>query len=290
MNVGPRPVPSQNNLLTTIGWHFDGRTTYCLEGSVFVAGAVVQWLRDGLGIIRTSAEVERLAGEVSDSGGVYFVPALVGLGVPHWDPYARGAIFGLTRGTTAAHLARAALESMAFQTCDVLDAMQKDAGIRLTELKVDGGASVNHALMQFQADVLGVRVCRPVVAETTALGRPIWRGWRSAIGPTRRRLPATGRCPPLPHHRTSGSASGGSEGLSYASVNSRGSPFSRRTAAGNAVFVAGLFATRHGPRGFPAPCAARSLPRNPCSHSFLYRTVPRFHCFQITVRSLCRSH
>ena len=170
MNVGPRPVPSQNNLLTTIGWHFDGRVTYCLEGSVFVAGAVVQWLRDGLGIIRTSAEVERLAGEVSDSGGVYFVPALVGFGAPHWDPYARGAIFGLTRGTTAAHLARAALESMAFQTCDVLTAMQKDAGIRLTELKVDGGASVNHALMQFQADVLGVRVCRPVVAETTALG------------------------------------------------------------------------------------------------------------------------
>ena len=170
MNVGPRPVPSQNNLLTTIGWHLDGRVTYCLEGSVFVAGAVVQWLRDGLGIIRTSAEVERLAGEVPDSGGVYFVPALVGLGAPHWDPYARGAIFGLTRGTTAAHLARAALESMAFQTCDVLDAMQKDAGIRLAELKVDGGASVNHALMQFQADMLGVRVCRPVVAETTALG------------------------------------------------------------------------------------------------------------------------
>jgi glycerol kinase len=170
MNVGREPVPSQNNLLTTIGWHLDGQTTYCLEGSVFVAGAVVQWLRDGLGIIRTSAEVERLAGEVADSGGVYFVPALVGLGAPHWDPYARGAIFGLTRGTTAAHLARAALESMAFQTCDVLEAMQKDAGIRLTELKVDGGASVNDLLMQFQADVLDVRVCRPVVAETTALG------------------------------------------------------------------------------------------------------------------------
>lgn len=170
MNVGPQAVPSQNHLLTTIGWHLDGKVTYCLEGSVFVAGAVVQWLRDGLGIIRTSAEVERLAAEVSDSGGVYFVPALVGLGAPHWDPYARGAIFGLTRGSTAAHLARAALESMAFQTCDVLEAMQKDAGIRLTELKVDGGASLNNLLMQFQADLLGVRVCRPVVAETTALG------------------------------------------------------------------------------------------------------------------------
>jgi glycerol kinase len=170
MNVGQRPVPSQNNLLTTIGWHIDGDTTYCLEGSVFVAGAVVQWLRDGLGIIRNSAEVERLATEVPDTAGVYFVPALVGLGAPHWDPYARGAIFGLTRGTTAAHLARAALESMAFQTRDVLDAMQKDSGVQLTELKVDGGASVNHTLMQFQADVLGVPVCRPVVAETTALG------------------------------------------------------------------------------------------------------------------------
>jgi len=170
MNVGPRPVPSQNHLLTTIGWHLGGQVTYCLEGSVFVAGAVVQWLRDGLGIIRTSADVERLAAGVPDSGGVYFVPALVGLGAPHWDPYARGAILGLTRGSTAAHLARAALESMAFQTRDVLDAMQKDAGIQLAELKVDGGASVNHLLMQFQADVLGVRVQRPKVAETTALG------------------------------------------------------------------------------------------------------------------------
>lgn len=170
MNTGRQPVPSQNNLLTTIGWQVDGQVTYCLEGSVFVAGAVVQWLRDGLSIIKTSAEVERLAASVHDSGGVYFVPAMVGLGAPHWDPYARGTIFGITRGTTAAHLARAALEAMAFQTCDVLDAMQRDAGIRLAELKVDGGASVNHALMQFQADMLGVRVCRPVVAETTALG------------------------------------------------------------------------------------------------------------------------
>jgi glycerol kinase len=131
---------------------------------------VVQWLRDGLGLIRSSAEVERLAGEVPDSGGVYFVPALVGLGAPHWDPYARGAILGLSRGTTAAHIARAALEAMAFQTCDVLIAMQKDAGIRLTELKVDGGASLSDISMQFQADMLGVRVRRSVVTETTALG------------------------------------------------------------------------------------------------------------------------
>jgi len=170
MNTGEMPVPSHNNLLTTIGWSLNGRVTYCLEGSVFIAGAVVQWLRDGLGIIKTSAEVEQLATSVPDSGGVYFVPAFVGLGAPHWDAYARGSIFGLTRGTTAAHIARAAVESMAYQTCDVLQAMQKDSGIRLKELKVDGGASVNRALMQFQADMLGVTVRRPVVAETTALG------------------------------------------------------------------------------------------------------------------------
>jgi glycerol kinase len=170
MNTGETPIPSRNNLLTTIGWGRNGRVTYCLEGSVFIAGAVVQWLRDGLGIIHTSADVERLAASVPDTGGVYFVPAFVGLGAPHWDPYARGAIFGLTRGTTAAHLARAAVESMAFQTCDVLQAMQKDSGMQLSELKVDGGASVNRALMQFQADLLDVTVRRPVVAETTALG------------------------------------------------------------------------------------------------------------------------
>lgn len=170
LNTGDRAVPSQNRLLTTIGWEIDGKVTYCLEGSVFIAGAVVQWLRDGLGLIDTSADVERLAASVPDSGGVYFVPALVGLGAPHWDPYARGTILGITRGTTAGHLARAAVESMAYQSCDLLDAMQKDAGIELGELKVDGGASSNNALMQFQADLLGVRVRRPVVAETTALG------------------------------------------------------------------------------------------------------------------------
>ena len=170
LNTGETAVASRHNLLTTIGWHIDGKTTYCLEGSIFVGGAVVSWLRDGLGIIGSSSEVETLAASVPDSGGVYFVPALVGLGAPHWDPYARGTILGITLGTTAGHIARAALESIALQSRDLLEAMQKDAGVELTELKVDGGASVNDALMQFQADVLDVTVCRPVVAETTALG------------------------------------------------------------------------------------------------------------------------
>lgn len=170
MNTGHKPVESTHRLLTTIGWGIDGTITYCLEGSIFIGGAVVQWLRDGLGILRTSSEIETVAAQVPDSGGVYFVPAFVGLGSPHWDPYARGAILGLTRGTTSGHLARAALESMAYQTRDVLDAMQEDAGLKLTELKVDGGASVSNLLMQFQADVLGVAVRRPVVNETTALG------------------------------------------------------------------------------------------------------------------------
>jgi glycerol kinase len=170
LNVGDKPVVSKNNLLTTVGWQLNGKTTYCLEGSVFIAGAVVQWLRDGLKIIERSPEIEKLAATVEDSGGVVFVPAFVGLGAPHWDQYARGAMFGITRGTTAGHIARAALESMAFQTCDVLHAMEQDAGIKLARLKVDGGASVNNNLMQFQADILGVPAVRPVVAETTALG------------------------------------------------------------------------------------------------------------------------
>ena len=170
MNIGQQPVASENNLLTTIGWGLDGQVTYCLEGSVFVAGAVVQWLRDGLGLIEQSADVERLTKSVDDSDGVVMVPAFVGLGAPHWDPYARGTIFGLTRGTKAGHLARAAVESMAFQTRDLLEAMRRDAGAAVKMLKVDGGASLNDDLMQFQADILDVTVRRPVVAETTALG------------------------------------------------------------------------------------------------------------------------
>lgn len=170
LNTGSQPIRSNNNLLTTIGWSINGQVTYCLEGSVFVAGAVVQWLRDGLGLIQSSGDVERLAATVADSGGVYVVPAFTGLGAPHWDAYARGAILGITRGTTAGHLARAAVESMAFQSRDLLEAMSQDAGLELSVLRVDGGASVNDDLMQFQADILGTVVHRPVVAETTALG------------------------------------------------------------------------------------------------------------------------
>jgi glycerol kinase len=169
MNTGESPLASQHRLLTTIAWDCGGRR-YALEGSVFVAGAVVQWLRDGLGFIEQSAEVEALAASVPDSGGVYLVPAFTGLGSPHWDPYARGTIVGLTRGTTKAHIARAALEAIAFQSAEVLDAMQKDAGRPLVELRVDGGATANDLAMQFQADVLGVPVVRPAVTETTALG------------------------------------------------------------------------------------------------------------------------
>jgi glycerol kinase len=170
LNTGNEPVMSRNNLLTTVGWGLDGQVTYCLEGSVFVGGAVVQWLRDGLGLIEQSEEVEQLCETVPDDGGVVFVPAFVGLGAPYWDPFARGAIFGLTRGTTAGHLARAAIESMALQVRDLIDAMRRDADVPLSVLKVDGGASVNNHLMQFQADMLDVTVQRPVVAETTALG------------------------------------------------------------------------------------------------------------------------
>src|SRR4051812_17965076 len=170
LNIGERPRASQHKLLTTVGWQIGGRTTYCLEGAVFIAGAVVQWLRDGLGVIKSSVDVERLATSVPSSDGVVVVPAFVGLGAPHWDPSPRGAIFGLTRGTTAAHVARAAVESMAFQSKDLLEAMRADAGLPLAMLKVDGGASVNNGLMQFQADILNATVRRPVVAETTALG------------------------------------------------------------------------------------------------------------------------
>jgi glycerol kinase len=170
MNTGPKPIASKNNLLTTVAWRVGGRTEYALEGSIFIAGAVVQWLRDGLGIIKSSGEVEALAAQVPDTGGTYLVPAFAGLGAPHWDPYARGLLAGLTRGTTAAHIARAALEGIAYQVHDVLHAMQSDSGIRLKELRVDGGACANNLLMQFQADLLGVPVVRPRVSETTALG------------------------------------------------------------------------------------------------------------------------
>ncbi len=170
LNTGERPTVSKNKLLTTIGWGIDGRITYCLEGSVFVSGAVVQWLRDGLGLIEQSSEIEALAASVEDSDGVVMVPAFTGLGAPHWDAYARGTILGISRGTSAAHLARAALESMVWQTRDLVQAMQADAGIPMNELRVDGGASVNNLLLQMQADSLGTCVQRPVVAETTALG------------------------------------------------------------------------------------------------------------------------
>ncbi|MDD2899891.1 MAG: glycerol kinase GlpK [Desulfuromonadaceae bacterium] len=170
MHTGAQPVTSGHNLITTVASLTGNRTEYALEGSVFSAGAAVQWLRDGLGIIRTSADVEPLAASVPDNGGVYLVPAFTGLGAPHWDPYARGSLFGITRGTTAGHIARATLESIAFQTADLLEAMEADSGTPLAELRVDGGATANDLLMQFQADLLGVPVVRPQVRETTALG------------------------------------------------------------------------------------------------------------------------
>lgn len=170
LNTGARPVLSRNNLLTTIAWKIGDKVDYALEGSIYVGGSVVQWLRDGLGIIKSSSEVEELASSVPDSGGVYFVPALTGLAAPYWDQYARGTIVGITRGTTAAHIARAALDGIAFQTYDIAQAMSRDMGAPLTELKVDGGASRNNLLMQFQANLLDIDVVRPKVTETTALG------------------------------------------------------------------------------------------------------------------------
>jgi glycerol kinase len=186
MNTGTKGVPSQNGLLTTIGWRLgDGPTIYCLEGSVFITGAAVQWLRDSLKAIKSSGDVEALAGSVSDNGGVYFVPAFVGLGAPYWDSYARGTIVGLTRGSEVGHIARATLESMCYQSRDVLEAMAADSGVHVKTLRVDGGAVVNNLLMQFQADILGVPVQRPQVAETTALGAAYLAGlatgfWGSA--------------------------------------------------------------------------------------------------------------
>jgi glycerol kinase len=184
MNTGHKPVLSKNNLLTTVAWKIGGKVTYALEGSVFVGGAAIQWLRDGLGIIRTSAESEKLAASVEDNGGVYFVPALTGLGAPYWDQYARGAIFGITRGTTSAHITRAALEGIAFQVRDLLKSMETDTGKKSKDRRVDGGAVENNALMQFQADIFGSDVIRPKVLETTALGAAYLAGlavgyWKS---------------------------------------------------------------------------------------------------------------
>jgi glycerol kinase len=170
MNIGGEPMVSKNQLITTVAWKENGRTDFALEGSVFIGGAVVQWLRDGLGIIKSSADIEKLAASVPDCGGVYLVPAFAGLGAPHWDQYARGTITGLTRGTTAGHIARAALEGIAFQVGDILEVMKQDSGVPMNELRVDGGACANDLLMQFQADILQVPVVRPKVIETTALG------------------------------------------------------------------------------------------------------------------------
>jgi glycerol kinase len=170
MNIGDKFIESKNNLLTTIAWKINGKIQYAFEGSIFIGGAVVQWLRDGLGVIKSSADVEQLALAVNDTGGVYFVPAFAGLGAPYWDPEARGTIVGLTRGTTSGHIARAAIESIAYQTVDVLKAMEADAGLTIKELRVDGGATANNLLMQFQADLLNCKVIRPNVVETTALG------------------------------------------------------------------------------------------------------------------------
>jgi glycerol kinase len=181
MNTGGQPIVSNNGLLTTVGWKVDGKVTYCLEGSVFVAGAVVQWLRDGLNFFDDASEVEQLACEVESTDGVYLVPAFVGLGAPYWDADARGTLVGMTRGTTRAHIARAALEAIAYQTKDVLDAMEQDSGRSLDILRVDGGATANSLLMQFQSNLLGVAVQRPVVGETTALGAAYLAGLATGV-------------------------------------------------------------------------------------------------------------
>ncbi|WP_178987777.1 glycerol kinase GlpK [Winogradskyella schleiferi] len=176
MNIGEKPIVSKNNLLTTVAWQINGKTTYALEGSVFIAGAVVQWLRDSLKIIRNSSDVEALASSVEHTDGVYFVPAFAGLGAPHWNQHAKGTMFGLTRGSTDAHIARAALESIAFQTMDILKAMEADSGLSIKELRVDGGATINNMLMQFQSDVLNTETIRPKVVETTAMGAAFLAG------------------------------------------------------------------------------------------------------------------
>ena len=190
MNTGDKPLMSKNRLLTTVAWDVGGRR-YALEGSVFIGGAVVQWLRDGLGLIEKSSDIESLAASVQDNGGVLFVPAFTGLGSPHWDAYARGTMVGLSRGTTRGHLARAALEAIAFQSAELLGAMQRDAGQPLTELRVDGGATANSLLLQFQADLLGVPVVRPRVTETTALGAAYLAGLATGFWSSEQELSAS---------------------------------------------------------------------------------------------------
>jgi glycerol kinase len=194
MHLGRHPVASHNRLLTTVGWRVDGETDYLLEGSVFMGGATVQWLRDGLGIIQSSAEVEALAASVPDSDGVFMVPAFVGLGAPHWDSYARGALFGLSRGSNRAHIARAALEAIAYQSAELMAAMQKDAAMPLIEVRADGGAARNDLLMQFQADLLGVPVVRPKVTETTALGAAYLAGLAVGFWETQEEIAAQWTC------------------------------------------------------------------------------------------------
>ena len=192
MNTGDKPIESKNNLVTTIAWQIGDDVQYALEGSIFIAGAVVQWLRDGVGIIKSAAEIEALAASVPHTDGVYLVPAFAGLGAPHWNARARGSVFGVTRGTTSAHLARAALDSIAYQSLDVLAAMEADSGISIGELRVDGGASANDLLMQFQADLLGVDAVRPQITETTALGAATSRASRSATGRTSTKCATSG--------------------------------------------------------------------------------------------------
>jgi len=183
MNTGDKPAPSENGLLTTVAWQIGQQLVYALEGAVFITGAAVQWLRDGLGIIERAADIQQLAGSVPDSGGVVFVPALVGLGAPHWDPDARGMLIGMTRGTTAAHIARATLDAMALQTADVIDAMRADSGIDPQQLRIDGGAAANDLLGQIQSDVLGIAVVRPEQLETTALGAAYLAGLAAGVWP-----------------------------------------------------------------------------------------------------------
>jgi glycerol kinase len=181
MNIGAEATLSNKNLVTTVAWKLAGRTEYAMEGSIFIAGAVVQWLRDGLGLISTASEIEPLAASVKDNGGVYLVPAFAGLGAPHWDPYARGILAGITRGTTRAHIARAALEGIAYQVADILELMRDDTGIDIQELRVDGGAAANNLLMQFQADILGAPIVRPAVTETTAQGAAYLAGLATGV-------------------------------------------------------------------------------------------------------------